>query len=383
MTNPQATTHYSHVPAPAPAQAFGPYSQSLPWPVHLNLELEPHSEMLVGSATIGVADVELGWNHIGLEERIADGGIEWARSLSVVEHLCVSCSQANLLCFVQAAESMSHLIVPPRAAYLRLVLAEIERIVSHLQSASALIDALGLAVRATAMREVRERLINALADWTGARQQPGLITYGGMAHNIDEAATRSLSLAARHCERALRAQVVATINSKEMAGRLTALAVIKGREAVAAGLRGPILRASGVASDVRASFPTGAYEDEAVTVIVQRNGDAFSRLVVRLLECLESFRVIEQALDDLPTGPVRARGTHEMRTGRGISRVEGPRGEILCWVDGAPEGLRGLHLSAGPFPTLGVLPGILHGIRLEDVPLVLLSLDLCLPCAER
>jgi Ni,Fe-hydrogenase III large subunit len=351
--------------------------------VRLSLELEPHNEMLVGSAVVRVADVELGWNHVGLEERITDGGIEWARALSVVERLCVSCSQANLLCFVQAAESMSHLIVPPRAYYLRLVLAEIERIVSHLQNASSLIDALGLTASSTALREVRERLINAGADWTGARQQPGLITYGGMTHNIDEAATRSLSLAARHCERALRAQVVATINNREIAGRLTTLGVIKGREAVAAGLRGPLLRASGVASDVRASFPTGAYEDEAATVIVQRNGDVFSRLVVRLLECLESFRMIEQALDDLPAGPVRARGTHEMRTGKGISRVEGPRGEILCWLDGAPEGVRGLHLSAGSFPTLGILPGILHGVRLEDVPLVLMSLDLCLPCAER
>ena len=349
----------------------------------LNVELGPHSEMLVGSATIRVADVEFGWNHVGLEERVADGGIDWTRALSVVEHLCVSCSQANLLCFVQAAEAMSHLIVPPRAAYLRLLLAETERIVSHLHSASSIINAIGLPVQATALREVRERMINAVADWTGARQQPGLITYGGMTHNMDEAATRSLSLAARHCERALRAQVVAIINSRGIAVRLSELAVIKGSEALAAGLRGPILRASGVASDVRASFPTGAYEDEAVTVIVQRTGDAFARLVVRLLECLESFRVIEQALDDLPAGPVRARGTHEMRTGKGISRVEGPRGEILCWVDGAPEGLRGVHLSAGSFPTLGILPGILRGVRIEDMPLVLLSLDLCLPCAER
>jgi Ni,Fe-hydrogenase III large subunit len=375
MTNPQVTNRNS--------QTFGPYSHLLPWPMLLNVELAPHSEMLVGSATIRVADVEFGWNHVGLEERVADGGIDWTRALSVVEHLCVSCSQANLLCFVQAAEAMSHLIVPARAAHLRLLLAETERIVSHLQSASDIINAIGLPVQATAMREVRERMINAVADWTGVRQQPGLITYGGMTHNMDEAATRSLSLAARHCERALRAQVVATINSRGIAGRLSEMAVIKGSEALAAGLRGPILRASGVASDVRVSFPTGAYEDEAVTIIVQRTGDAFARLVVRLLECLESFRIIEQALDDLPAGPVRARGTHEMRTGKGISRVEGPRGEILCWVDGAPEGLRGIHLSAGSFPTLGILPGILRGVRIEDMPLVLLSLDLCLPCAER
>ncbi|MEO5952611.1 MAG: hypothetical protein ABIQ44_09125, partial [Chloroflexia bacterium] len=170
---------------------------------------------------------------------------------------------------------------------------------------------------------------------------------------------------------------------KGIADRMVGLGVIKGQEAVAGCLRGPVARASGVAWDVRAAYPTGAYEDEAVTVIVQRNGDAFSRLVVRLLECLESFRVVEQALDDLPGGPVRIRGEAELRAGKGISRVEGPRGEIFCWVDGAPEGLRGLHLSAGSFPSLGVLPGLLKGAHLEDLRLLLLSLDLCLPCAER
>ena len=108
--------------------------------------------------------------------------------------------------------------------------------------------------------------------------------------------------------------MVATINSNGIAGRLSETGRNKGKRSLAAGLRGPILRASGVASDVRASFPTGAYEDEAVTVIVQRTGDAFARLVVRLLECLESFRVIEQALDDLPAA-LSERGTHEMRTG--------------------------------------------------------------------
>ena len=69
---------------------------------------------------------------------------------------------------------------------------------SHLNSASDVIYAIGLPVQATAMREVRERMQNAVATGTGARQQPGLITYGGMTHNMDEAATRSLSLAARH-----------------------------------------------------------------------------------------------------------------------------------------------------------------------------------------
>jgi Ni,Fe-hydrogenase III large subunit len=278
---------------------------------------------------------------------------------------------------------MSHALVPPRAAVLRLILAESERIVSHLLNAADTMEALGLHDRAYTLRDLRERVIQAIAEWSGARIQPGLIVYGGIMRNMDEGQIRNLTLAMRHVERVLRGAVTSTINSKEIAARLVGLGTIRGQEAVVGGLRGPVLRASGVAVDVRAAFPTGAYEDESVTIVVQRNGDAFSRLVVRLLECLESFRVIEQALDDMPPGPVKPRGNLEMREGSGVSRVEGPRGEVFCWVKGSPEGLRGLHISAGSFPVLNVLPGLLRDQWREDVRLILLSVDLCLPCAER
>jgi len=243
--------------------------------------------------------------------------------------------------------------------------------------------AFGLHDRAFLLRDLRERVIQAIAEWSGARIQPGLIEYGGLTRNMDEGQIRNLLLALRQVERVLRGAVTSTINSKEIAARLVGLGTIRGQEAVVGGLRGPVLRASGVAVDVRAAFPTGAYEDESVTIVVQRNGDAFSRLVVRLLECLESFRVIEHVVDDMPPGPVKARGVPQMREGSGVSRVEGPRGEVFCWVKGSPEGLRGLHISAGSSPTLNVLPGLLRDQWLEDLELILLSVDLCLPCAER
>jgi Ni,Fe-hydrogenase III large subunit len=85
---------------------------------------------------IASAQVELGYNYVGLEERTTSGHpLEWTRALALVEGLCGRCSQANALAFCQAAESLGHLTVPPRAAYLRLVLAETERIASHLLNA--------------------------------------------------------------------------------------------------------------------------------------------------------------------------------------------------------------------------------------------------------
>ena len=352
-------------------------------PLGLELDLEPAADLLGWGERIASANVRLGYNHVGLEERVTDGGIDWNRALSVIEGLCGPCSQANLLAFVQATEAMGRIIVPPRAAVLRLVLAETERVMSHLLNAADTMQALCLYDREASLRDLRERVSHAVAEWSGARVQPGVIVYGGVNRNIDDGHIRGITLACRQVERNLRAGVTSIINSKEIASRLAGLGTIKGQEAVVGGLRGPVARASGVAIDMRAAFPTGAYEEEGVTIVVQRTGDSFSRLVVRLLECLESFRVIEQVLDDLPPGPIKARGSLELREGSGISRVEGPRGEIFCWVKGASEGLRGFHLSAGSFPTLGILPGLLRGQRLEDLDLLLLSVDLCLPCAER
>ena len=142
---------------------------------------------------IRVADVEFGWNHVGLEERVADGGIDWTRALSVVEHLCVSCRQTNLLCFVQAAEAMSHLIVPPAAAICDCywpkpsALCPICRAPRRYHQRDWSAGAGNRYARGAGTDDKRCGRLD------GCAPTAGLITYGGMTHNMDEAATRSLS----------------------------------------------------------------------------------------------------------------------------------------------------------------------------------------------
>src|SRR5205085_3889924 len=115
-----------------------------------------------------------------------------------------------------AVEAMAQLAVPPRAAYLRLVLAETERILSHMMNAADMMAALGLHRWEAALRELRERLVVTFSEWSGRRFRHGLITFGGLAEDISEKASRNLSLEARHIERALRAQVMSIIRSKEI-----------------------------------------------------------------------------------------------------------------------------------------------------------------------
>lgn len=374
-------------PAPLNSVAIdlGPYDPSLPGPLRLKLGLRPSAAggPVGWGAQIASADIETGYNHTGLEERVASSLFEWGVVATLVEELCGGCSQANTLALVQAVESMANIIVPPRAAYLRIVLVEAERIVSHLLNAAEILDALGMPEQATDLRDIRERVFHALAEWTGSRLQPGLIAFGGLSRHVDETTSKELALTTRPLERALRGHVSAIINNRELAARLAGLGAIPPEQALLLGLRGPNARASGLAHDIRASFPTGAYEEEGVTIVAQRGGDAFARLVVRLLESLESFRIIEQALDDLPGGPVKGRVNLDVRSGSGIGRVEGPRGEVFCWINGGPQGISSLHLSTGSFPALGFLPSFLMGRQFDDLRLLILSLDICMGCVER
>ncbi len=361
-----------------------PYSEILPGPMSLSLDLRAAKENspLGWGAEIVSANVDLGYNYVGLEEGIAASGASWDTALGLVGDLCGCCSQANTLSFVQAVESMAGIMVPTRALYMRLLLVETERIISHLLNVASVIQVLRLPDREATIRDLREQVIVAVEEWAGDRR-PLLITYGGLVRNIGGVPLKTFAAAARNIERILRTQVTDIINSQEIASRLTGLGRITPQEALVAGLRGPVARASGVTVDIRANAPTGAYETEEVTIISQRGGDAFSRLVVRLLECLESFRVVEQALDDLPTGPVKVREGIEMRDGSAVGRVEGPRGEVFCWIRGGENGLDALHVSAGSFPSVSIIPGLLAGASLDDVRLLLLSVDLCLSSIER
>src|SRR4051794_29153543 len=200
-------------PAPTTTHiTLGPYDPMLPQPMRLEADLAQGEPGLLGyGARVSEATVGLGYNYVGLEERVRRYPVEWNRALQLVESLCARCSQANALAYVQAVESMAGLIVPPRATYLRLVLAETERVVSHLLNVADTLAALELHDWEIAFRDLRERFIANLAEWTGARWQPGLITYGGVARNMDETGSRAVMLGVRHIERALRSQIPAIL----------------------------------------------------------------------------------------------------------------------------------------------------------------------------
>jgi len=150
------------------------------------------------------------------------------------------------------------------------------------------------------------------------------------------------------------------------------------------GVVGPAARASGCNLDLRKQTPYGAYADYDLEVITATGGDVWSRAQVRLLEIQQSLNLCEQAVANLPEGPVSVRVPRRVPAGETVARIEAPRGELIYYVQSnGTESPARVHVRTPTVPTLMALIKLLHGIQTADVAAVIAGADLCIACADR
>jgi Ni,Fe-hydrogenase III large subunit len=147
---------------------------------------------------------------------------------------------------------------------------------------------------------------------------------------------------------------------------------------------GPVARASGVDTDLRRDSPYLAYGALEFAVPVRTEGDVFARVVVRALEILESCRIIEQALDQMPPGPLHVGDIYAVPPGEAVMRVEAPRGEAFYYVasDGSDTPSR-VKIRTPSFANIPTVAAMVKGCDLADVPLVQAAVDPCYSCTDR
>jgi NADH:ubiquinone oxidoreductase subunit D len=147
---------------------------------------------------------------------------------------------------------------------------------------------------------------------------------------------------------------------------------------------GPVARASGLDIDMRRDEPYAAYEKLDFRVHVMTEGDVWARAIVRLLEMVESVRLCRQILKNLPEGPVATSSARRVPAGEAVSRCEGPRGEVLYFIqsDGSQNPAR-LKIRTPSLTNLITLPLQLKGVNMADVSVVISGVDLCIACADR
>jgi NADH:ubiquinone oxidoreductase subunit D len=232
-----------------------------------------------------------------------------------------------------------------------------------------------------AIRE-RELILDLFETLTGARLLYGFHQVGGTRYDVPAGWTQKCRETLAVIAQRLNEYEAMLEDNAFFLVRTQGVGVISRELAEDLGVAGPLLRGSGVAYDLRRAAPYSSYEDFDVRVPVETAGDCYARYRVRMVEFRESIRLVRQALDGLPEGPISSRpgvksvGQVRIPKGEGYSRVEGPRGEVGCFLvaDGGPKPYR-LKWRGASFSNLAVLPHIIPGHKVADVVAIMGSVD--------
>ncbi len=302
-----------------------------------------------------------------------------------MERVCGICSNVHTLTICQALERLAGLEVPPRARYIRVIVAELERLHSHLLWAGVAGELIGFKTMFMACFALREQVMDVLEAISGNRVNYAMNRVGGV--NRDLADPTAVRTAVEALEREVARSVIPVFTGSRTAlSRCAGIGLLSEADARALAVVGPTARASGLGQDLRKAAPYAAYDELEFAVPVERDGDVRARLVVRALEILESCRIIRQALAKLPSGDWRGPEEEvEIPAGTALSRIEGPRGEVLYAVttDGESDTPRRVHVRTPTYANMPSVRVMLKGARLSDAPLIQASVDPCYSCTDR
>ena len=351
---------------------FGPQHPVLPEPLQLKLTVEDE--------VVTEAVPAMGYVHRGLET-LADSH-DFHQMVQVTERVCGICSVLHAICYCQGVEAIMEIEVPPRARYLRTIWAELLRLHSHLLWMGLFADSFGFESLFMQLWKTRERILDIQEATTGNRVISGAIRVGGVCRDIDVQQGKWIMEQLVWVLRQVKLITPVLRDDFTIRIRTVGKGVLTAAQAHELGAVGPVLRASGIAQDIRRTG-YAAYGELDFEPVTAMDGDCHARCIVRIGEIHQSIDLIRQALNRIPQGDIRAtvRGRPKGET---LMRVEQPRGEVVYYIraDGGKY-LSRVRIRTPTFANIPVLVKLLPGISLSDVPVVVLSIDPCISCSER
>lgn len=357
----------------SPTIPMGPYHPALEEPYKISVECE--GERVIGSS------IEVGFNFRGIEW-LAERK-NYTQSLALVERVCGICSNTHTLVFSRALESLAGIEVPERAQFIRVVVAEAERLHSHLLWAGIACELIGFHTLFMKCFALREQVMDILEGISGNRVNYAMNKPGGVSRDLADVPT--ILAAVRTIADVTTRQLIPVLTTdRTVRARCAGVGVLSRDDAIAYGVVGPTARASGLPQDLRTAAPYEVYDRLDFEVPVMQEGDVFARVVVRALEIVESCRIIEQALEMMPTGPFEGDSFPTIPAGETCARIEAPRGEVFYYVaSSGPDGPSRVRIRT---PTFAIMPSVRQmvlGQTLSDVPLIQASIDPCYSCTDR
>ena len=278
---------------------------------------------------------------------------------------------------------------PERAEYIRVIMAELTRVASHMWSIGFLLNDLG-AFFTPALYAIEEReLILDLFEWaSGSRMMCNYFRFGGVAFDLPKGwLPRCDTFVNKRLDRKIDDLDRLLSKNEILVDRCKGVGVLTREQAIAFSTSGPVLRGSGVNYDIRRAAPYGIYDRFDFDVITRNGGDLYDRYDVRLQEMRESVKILKQALRDIPEGPILpGKKSYQIKVpaGEAYSRVENPKGELGYYVvsDGSATAYR-YHVRSPSFINLTALESMCLGHTIADVVGILGSLDIVLGEVDR
>jgi len=321
-------------------------------------------------------------------EKIAENGA-YLSAIPYTDRLDYLCSMTNNWGYTLAVEKLAGIAVPERAEYIRVIVAELTRFQNHAGLVGFLMQDMGASGTPLmyAFRE-REKVLDLFESLSGARMMCNYLRFGGVrvdcsAAWLDEvrALVARLPQFVDEFENLLRANEI-------LMARTQGVGVLPRELAVNAGVTGPMLRASGVNYDVRKVDKYGIYDRFSFRVPLGEHGDVYDRYMMRMLEMRETVKILEQALRDIPEGPVmdpktRLRGLRP-KAGEAYGRIESPKGELGFFLisDGSGNPYR-YRVRPPSMINLTVLEDMCLGENIADAVIILGSVDIVLGEVDR
>ncbi|HVO39805.1 MAG TPA: nickel-dependent hydrogenase large subunit [Spirochaetia bacterium] len=344
---------------------------------------EPESFMVdLRGEKIDAVRMRFGYNHRGIEKGCEQRS--FTQDLYLVERICGICSYAHSTAFVQAVEEIAGLEIPRRALYIRTIVAELERIHSHLLWLGVAGHEIGFDTLLMYTWRDREQVMILLAQLTGNRVNYGLNTIGGVRRDITAEQIPSILKVVDLLEERTKYYIELAQTEETLRQRLANVGVLTREDALSLGAVGPTARASGVDRDTRRDDPYGAYGEVSFKVVTAQSCDVFGRTVVRLGELLEAYAIIRQLVKNIPDGPVLVKAPRRIPAGEAVSRYEAPRGEDVHYVRGnGTEKPERVKVRAPTLANSQAVAKMLEDGYLADLPIVIAAIDPCFSCTDR
>jgi len=364
-------------------------------PIHPAVEEPFRVTIMTEGEKIVDVDIRFGFNYRGMEWIARRRN--YINIMYMAERICGICSFSHTYAYVLALESLGNQEVPERAKYIRAIIAELERIHSHLLITGIMAHNAGFDTWFMRLMQLREKTMDMLELITGNRVNYAIMTIGGVRRDITEKEDRMLRKYIEYMRREVMPEIIELfMHNKTIESRFVGAGILSRKEARLYSTVGPVLRGSGIEHDVRRDYPYDAYEEVDFEIITPQkilgnvHGDSYDRTLVRIYEILESLNIIEDSLDKMPSGPIHGKQMiplpvlFKRLSGRSIGRHEAPRGEVFhyIWAENG-EGPKRWKVRSPTEANGYALKPMLIGDQIADAPVTIASIDPCISCCDR